>query len=143
MTHGPTVRRWVTTAACAWAVLFAAPHAWWALGSPWGFPGGEASHRLMMTTWRLGFDVVVILLSLAAILIALTLHRPPETVARRWVPHSAAWIACGMLTLRGLAGLVADGASDPVWWPTFLIGGMLLGAAAWLARVPNVVRERP
>jgi len=141
MTPGPTVRRWVTTAACVWALLFAAPHTWWALGFPWGFPGGEANHHLMMTTWRYPYDVIVILLSFVAILISLTLQRPPEAVSRRWVPHSAAWIACGMLTLRGLAGLVVDGASDPIWWPTFLIGGMLLGAVAWLARVPNAVRE--
>jgi hypothetical protein len=39
-----------------------------------------------------------------------------------------------MLTLRGVAGLVVDGASDPVWWPMFLIGGVLFGSVAWLAR---------
>jgi hypothetical protein len=39
-----------------------------------------------------------------------------------------------MLTLRGVAGLVVDGASDLVWWPTFLIGGILFGSVAWLAR---------
>jgi hypothetical protein len=138
MTAITTARRWVTCAACAWAVLFAAPHIWWALGFPWGFPGGEANHRLMVTTWRYIYDVIVILLSMAAFLISVTLQRPPEKVARRWVPHAAAWIACGMLTLRGVAGLVVDGASDPVWWPTFLVGGILLGAVAWLARVPKV-----
>jgi hypothetical protein len=25
-------------------------------------------------------------------------------------------------------GLIADGVSDPVWWPTFLVGGILFGA---------------
>jgi hypothetical protein len=68
-------------------------------------------------------------------LIALTLLRPPHQVVRRWVPQTAAWIASGMLLLRGVAGLPVDGASDPVWWPTFLLGGMLLGGVAWLARV--------
>jgi len=43
--------RWVNYAACLWAALFAAPHIWWALGFPAGFPGGVANHRLMMTTW--------------------------------------------------------------------------------------------
>lgn len=51
----------------------------------------------------------------------------------------AAWIACGMLTLRGVAGLVVDGASDPVRWPTFLIGGVLFGSVAWLARATKAV----
>jgi hypothetical protein len=131
-------RRWITFAACGWAVLFAAPHTWWALGIPAGFPGGEANHQLMMTsTWRYIYDVIVIIMSALAILIAVTLLRPPEQIVRRWVPYTAAWIACGMLTLRGLAGMVVDGISDPVWWPTFLLGGILLGAVAWLARIPN------
>ena len=138
MTDTAAARRWVTNAACVWALLFAAPHTWWALGFPWGFPGGEANHRFMFSSWwRYLFDVIVILLSFVAILIALTLQRPPETVARRWIPHSAAWIACGMLTLRGVAGLLVDGTSDPVWWPAFLLGGILLGAVAWLARTPK------
>ena len=131
-------RRWISCAACIWAVLFAAPHTWWALGIPAGFPGGAASHQLMMTSaWRYIFDVIVILLSILAVLITLTLLRPPHQVVRRWVPYVAAWIASGMLTLRGLAGLVIDGLSDPIWWPTFLLGGVLLGSVAWLARVPQ------
>ena len=131
-------RRWITYAACAWAVLFAAPHTWWALGIPAGFPGGTASHHVMMTSaWRYVFDVIVVVLSGLAALIALTLLRPPHLVVRRWVPQTAAWIGSGMLTLRGLAGLVVDGASDLVWWPTFLLGGMLLGGVAWLARMPG------
>jgi len=57
-----------------------------------------------------------------------------STAGKRWVTF-AAWIACGLLALRGIAGLVVDGTSDSVWWPTFLVGGILLGAVAWLARV--------
>jgi hypothetical protein len=118
--------------------LFAAPHTWWALGIPAGFPGGEGSYRLFMSsTWRYIYDLVVIGLSALAVLITLKLLRPPEQVARRWVPHAAVWIACGMLTLRGFAGLVVDGTSDPIWWPTFLVGGILLGSVAWLARAPG------
>ncbi|HJR35808.1 MAG TPA: hypothetical protein VJ817_12715 [Gemmatimonadales bacterium] len=131
-------QRWISYAACVWAVLFAAPHIWWALGIPAGFPGGSANHQLMMSSaWRYIYDVIVIILCALAILIALTLLRPPHEVIRRWVPETAAWIASGMLLLRGVAGLLVDGASDPVWWPTFLVGGMLLGGVAWLARVPR------
>lgn len=129
-------RRVITYAACIWSLAFATPHVWWALGIPAGFPGGEANHRLMMTSaWRYTFDVVVILLSALAAFVALALLKPPHGARR--IPRAAAWIACGMLSLRGIAGLIVDGASDPVWWPTFLLGGILLGAVAWLARVPR------
>ncbi len=132
-------RRWLSVAACVWAVLFAAPHTWWALGIPGGFPGGEKNHRLMMSsTWRYIFDVIVIVLSVLMFAITVTLLRPPETVVRRWIPHAAAWIGAGMLLLRGLAGMIVDGARDPVWWPTFLVGGTLLGGVAWSARTARV-----
>jgi hypothetical protein len=127
-------RRWISYAACVWSILFAVPHIWWALGISAGFPGGDASHRLFMSSaWRYIYDLIVIVLCALAIPITLTLLRPPHQVIRRWLLYAAAWIACGMLTLRGVAGLVVDGASDPVWWPTFLIGGVLFGSVARLA----------
>ena len=89
------------------------------------------------------FDLIVIVLSALAVLITLTLLRPPHQVARRWVPHTAAWIASGMLTLRGVGGMVHHGASDPVWWPTFLVGGILMGSVAWLARAPRAKTPEP
>jgi hypothetical protein len=136
--------RWISYAACVWAVAFAAPHTWWALGIPAGFPGGEDSYRLFMSsTWRVVYDVVVILLSVLACVIALTLLKPPARIVRRWIPHTAAWIACGMLSLRGVAGMIVDGASDPVWWPTFLLGGILFGLVAWFARRPAGSLQRP
>lgn len=135
--------RWrhaVTYAACVWSLAFAAPHTWWALGIAAGFPGGDANHRLMMTSaWRYAFNVLVILLSFLAVLVACTLLKPPDQIVRRWVPQAAAWIACGMLSLRGLAGLVVDGAADPVWWPTFLVGGILFGAVGRLAKAPKAI----
>jgi len=85
----------------------------------------------MMTTWRYFFDLLVVLLSGTAILLAVALVRPSGHVIPRWALRIAAWIACGMLTLRGAAGMVVDGLSDPVWWPTFLAGGILFGSIAW------------
>jgi len=127
-------QRWVSYAACLWALLFAIPHTWWALGINAGLPGGDRSYNLFMaSTWRVAFNLMVIVLSGLVIIIALRLLRPPEQVLRRWLPRTAAWIACGMLTLRGVAGIIVDGTEDPVWWPTFLIGGILLGGVAWLA----------
>ena len=130
-------RRWISYAACAWAMLFALPHTWWALGIPFGFPGGRANHELMMASmWRYLFDVIVVVCSVIGFLIPRALLRPPRELARRWVPLTAAWLASAMLTLRGVAGMVVDGTSDPVWWPAFLLGGILFGGVAWLARTP-------
>lgn len=128
-------QRWINYAACLWAVLFALPHIWWALGFSAGFPGGPANHHLMMTTWRYLFDLLVILLCITAVFIALALLGLSSCARPRRILRTMGWTACAMLTLRGLAGLVVDGASDPIWWPTFLVGGILFGSVAWLARV--------
>jgi uncharacterized membrane protein YphA (DoxX/SURF4 family) len=117
-------------AAAAWAVLFAAPHLWWALGVPAGMPGGRASHELLMTTWRYYFDLGVIGLSILAAFVAIAPIRAWGRAIPRWVLRTMAWIACVMLGLRGIAGLVADGISDPIWWPMFLAGAILFGAIA-------------
>lgn len=122
--------RWINYAACVWAIIFGAPHGWWALGISAGFPGGEASYRFFMgSLWRYLFDVAVVLLSATAIAVALALLRP-----RGWIPRTAAWIASTMLTLRGIGGLVVNGSSDPIWWPIFLAGGVLFGSVACFAR---------
>jgi hypothetical protein len=126
---------WANYAAGAWTVLFAAPHLWWALGIPAGMPGGVESHRLMMTTWRYWFDVLVVALSVVGVTVAIGLVRP-----RRALPHGVlrvlAWMAAVLLSLRGLAGLIVDGTRDPVWWPTFLTGGVLFTVVAWRSRAP-------
>ena len=124
---GETPRtRWLNYAACVWAVLFAAPHVWWPLGISAGFPGGEASYWLFMSSWwRYLFDWVVVLLSFTAVVVALALLRP-----RGWMPRTAAWIACVMLTVRG-TGVIVDGLD--IWGLAFLTGGILFGAVACFA----------
>jgi len=125
-------------AACVWSLCFAAPHTWWALGSPFGFPGGPANHRLWMTSWwRYLYDVLVILLSVLGAVVALELRPAGRTSVRR-VFRLMAWIAAGLLSVRGVAGLVVDGTADPIWWPTFLVGGLLFGGIAWLSRPQSV-----
>jgi hypothetical protein len=132
-------KRWAHCAACVWALVFAAPHTWWALGSPFGFPGGPAGHELMMTSWwRYAYDVVVILLSILGAVVALALLRMSGHPKVRWVLRALAWTAAALLTLRGVAGLIVDGTSDPIWWPTFLVGGLLFARVAWPARAPDV-----
>jgi hypothetical protein len=118
---------------------------WWALGIPAGFPGGEANHQLWMSSaWRHAYIIVVIILSVAGVLVVLALLEPAERVRRRWIPHTAAWIAGGMLTIRGVAGMLVDGTSDPVWWPAFLVGGILFSVVAWSARIAgsNKIRSQ-
>ncbi len=128
-------RRWVCYAACLWALCFAAPHAWWALGWPFGFPGGPANYeRWMSSWWRYAYDIVVILLSILGAGVALVLVQPRGTRLHR-VSRALAWIAAGLLTIRGVAGLFVDGVADLVWWPAFLAGGLLFGGVARLSRV--------
>ena len=136
MTRTAVARRpWVYYAACVWALVFAAPHTWWALGWPIGFPGGaENYHRWMASWWRYLYDVVVVVLSLMAVGVALGLLRAGSHAKARRLLRPMAWIAGAMLSLRGVAGLVVDGTSDPVWWPLFLTGGMLFLSVAWLSR---------
>src|SRR5215831_10435713 len=113
-------RRWANFAACFWALLFAAPHAWWALGSPFAFPGGPANHQLMMTSsWRLAYDLAVILLSVVAGGLALALLRVSADSKFFGFLRTLAWVASVVLGLRGIAGLAVDGLSDLVWSPTF------------------------
>jgi hypothetical protein len=134
-------RRWISYATCAWALAFAAPHTWWALGVSAGFPGGEDGYYLFMSSsWRFAYDLFVVFLSAVGFVVALVLLRPAQRVPRRWLPHTLAWIACALLSLRGLAGLIVDGGSDLIWWPVFLLGGILYGLVAWLARAPHVSR---
>lgn len=136
--------RWITWATCAWTVGFAAPHTWWALGIPAGFPGGQSSYDFFISSsWRYIFNVLVVVMSLMGFLVARTLARPPMQVIRRWIPYAAAWIACGMLGLRGIAGMIVDGVTDLVWWPTFLLGGILFGAVASNARRDRSVLAAP
>jgi hypothetical protein len=53
-------------------------------------------------------------MSVMAVAVASTLLRPPQTAVRRWVPYTAVWIASGMLTLRGIAGMLVDSSQPPL-----------------------------
>lgn len=96
----------------------------------------------MASWWRYLYDIIVILLSLLGAVVALAL-RPPTQARLRRVLRSMAWIAAAILTVRGVAGLVVDGTADPVWWPTFLAGGLLFGRIAQLSRTQDVLSSPP
>jgi predicted lysophospholipase L1 biosynthesis ABC-type transport system permease subunit len=86
----------------------------------------------MMTTWRYYGDVTVILLCVLAVGVALAPVQRWGAVMPRRLLRIMAWTASAMLGLRGLAGMIVDGVSDPIWWPIFLAGGLLFGAIAYL-----------
>lgn len=137
MTSGTTPQRavWLSYAAAAWAILFGAPHVWWALGIPAGFPGGTGSHEIMLRKpWFVAYDLFVAFLCGVAVTVALGLVQPWGRRVPRWMLVTAAWVACAMLGVRGLAGHIVDGLSDLVWSPTFSLGGLLFGMVAWTAR---------
>ena len=132
---------WVGYATCVWAVLFAVPHVWWALGYSLAFPGGEASYKVFVSaTWRIVFDWIVVLLCLLGFGIAFAFVRPGGQMVPQRLLRVGAWAAAGLLTLRGVAGVAVDGLRDvespirPVWTVSFVVGGLLFGALAWRAR---------
>jgi len=133
----------VSYAACLWATLFGAPHLWWALGFRAGFRGVDSSYEFFMSSWwRVLFNWTVVALSVVAIVITLELLKPWQLVRRRWIPRSLAWIACVLLLIHGVAGIIVDGTSDLIWAPAFTIGGILLGAVAWMSTVLDSGRTK-
>lgn len=118
--------QWTGRAAVVWAVVFAVPHVWWALGVPAGFPGGEAGFAEALTvSWFVAYDLLVVALCAGAALVAwAAMRRQPVGIAM-------AWGIGGLLLARGVAGLLVDGFTDPVWSPMFVIGGLLFGTTAW------------
>jgi cytochrome bd-type quinol oxidase subunit 2 len=84
-TAASRARRWATYAACAWCVAFGALHAWWALGIPFGFPGGEASYQVMANSpWRMVVDVIVVVMSVLGFLVVRALMQPAVRAVGRW-----------------------------------------------------------
>lgn len=128
---GRRATRWAGYGACAWAVLFAAPHVWWLFGVSAGFPGGGAAlDDALGSSWFVAYDLLVVLLSAVGAIVALATVRPWERLGPPRVRLGLAWGAAGALLARGIAGLVVDGLADAVWWPTFVVGGVLFGLTA-------------
>jgi hypothetical protein len=74
----------------------------------------------------------VILLCVLAVGVALAPVQKWGALIPRRLLRVMAYTASAMLGLRGLAGMIVDGLSDLVWWPTFLLGGILFGAIAYM-----------
>jgi hypothetical protein len=124
-------------AACAWAVVFIAPHVYWATGGTAGLPGGEPLDGPIEA-----INYAAITFSALAAVLALALARPWGAAVPRRVLLVGAWAACVLLALRGggglAQGLVAGGewareGSDALvvgFEALFLLGGILFGLAA-------------
>ena len=117
---------WAGYIACAWTLLFAIPHVWWALGFPAGFPGGDIAYRVAMSSvWFVRYNLFVVFLSAVGFLVVLAIVTPLGRAVPCRVLLTLAWLGAVVLTARGVAGLVADGLTDLVWWPMLLLGGVM------------------
>ena len=147
---GPRGTVWVTYAAFAWAMAFAAVSAYWALG-------GEVGSKTIaadVAAVPLANDPAVVWgtagAKILAGLLALALVQPWGRRLPRGVLLAAAWTAGALLTLYGAANavdhgrMVAGARSTPevlgeraarwhllLWDPVWLLGGVLFLVAAW------------
>jgi hypothetical protein len=126
----PDDRRHLAYAAAVWAVIFAVPHVYWAIGGEAGL-GGH-----MMSGLLLAIDFAAIVLAIIATGVGIALAQPI-------VPRLAivgGWGAAALLGVRGAAGVLPGlltlltGQGD---WPVFVAvfevlfctGGLLFGLA--------------
>ncbi len=127
----PIVRR-SALAAVAWGLLFAAIHAYWAVGGTVGLEGERVTGALLV------IDLIAVPLCLLAAATAGAAVRPSLWPAPFWMLRAAAWAAGIVLGLRGLMGIAqtALGQAGDVPWavvaadPFFLLGGLLFGTIA-------------
>lgn len=133
--------RWVGYAACAWAIVFAAAHAYWAAGGCAGLTADVCAAGLPV--WFLVYDLMVGVLCVAGAVVALALVRPWGRIfPRRWLLRLA-WAGSAVLLLRGGVGLIQDGLiltgrigpgsgwdSMMLYDPWFVVGGVLFGLTA-------------
>lgn len=99
---------WSGYAAFAWTAVFIAFHVYWFAGGRIGFgdapdpiPGPPSS----VLGWA--FNVVVLAMFAAGLVVPLALVRPWGRRAPRWTLLALAWLGCAVLAARGAAG-VAD-----------------------------------
>ena len=135
-----TRRTWIGYTAALWALVFAAFHVVWAMGWYIGLdqePAGTAFAR----RWFLIYDLVVAGMCAFAVPVALALFQPWGRRVPRWLLGFLAWCGTGLLTLRGVGGVVqtayfaAVGRPLPLWtarWDAwFCLGAVLFGLSTW------------
>lgn len=137
---------WWGGVACVWALLFAAPHFYWAAGGRWGLGAqAAAADQALQQRWFFTYNLLVGVLSVGGAVLAVALARPHREGPVRRLLRAAAWVACGVLALRGAVGVaalsldVATGALDSplvlvLMEPWFVLGGIAFGGLAATSR---------
>lgn len=107
----PSLKRWVAYAACAWALLFAAAHYYWAFGGTWLLEAAQVSESQALLARRpLYYWGSWVTLSTTFILVGLfplTLVHPRNGLLPHWLQCSVVWGAAAVLLLLA-AALVAS-----------------------------------
>lgn len=116
--------------ALAWALVSFIVHTYWIAGGTGGLGGRRVQGVLG------GIDVIAIVLSAAAALIALALVRPSWRRRRRWLLLTVTWIGIAAVGLRGVVGIwqeIFQRTGSPVAGPVadwfYFAGAILFGAA--------------
>jgi hypothetical protein len=135
------ISAWPAFAAAAWALVFGAVHAAWALGWRAGLTPGQARNA-DASPWFAVYALVVVVVCGVAILVAWNLARPrpPRRERTARILGAAAWVGTGVLVLRAGGSVVPalqsllDGRSllwILPWEPWFWLGAALFGASTW------------
>jgi hypothetical protein len=90
---------WAGYAACVWALVFTAPHIYWAVGGTTGLAGHSMTGALLVV------NLVAIPLCLLAAGVALAAVQSWGEVIPRWLLLTAVWGAGVVLSVRGIVGL--------------------------------------
>lgn len=132
---------WWGRATAIWSLLFAAPHFYWAVGGRAGLgTDTQAADQAFGQSWFFAYNLLVGLMAVAGAVVAIALAHSRRANASPWL-RLVAWMACGLLCVRGAIGLVdlalqlAAGDMDSpvvlvVIEPWFLLGGVLFGVLA-------------
>ena len=92
--------------AFVWVLVFLAWHVvWYATGL--AFPTSSHFHGTALVVYRV-ISILINLMIVAGVLLPLALVQQWGRRLPRWLLLSAAWIATGILTLRGASGLLDD-----------------------------------
>ncbi|WP_019819321.1 DUF3995 domain-containing protein [Saccharomonospora saliphila] len=143
-TETPSTRlRWLAGLCCAWMVVFAGVHVYWAAGGTFAMPAGFSIED---NTALLVIDIIAVPLCLAGAALALALVRPegrrrPRTVTALTaltglfsIVHAAGTIVADIGMLLGVVEVPdteAERISAFVFEPWWLLGGVLFVLAAW------------
>lgn len=121
-------------AAFIWSFLFGLIHAYWAFGGNVLFNG----QSMKIGSLLFFINIAAIILSILAVILAFAFVQAWGKKIPSWMLLIAAWIACGVLGIRGSVGMWQTfqfSINDIplillIFEPLFIAGGVLFGALA-------------